>query len=102
MLVSGGQGSDVGLRLYKDFEQSPKLSPTFTLNPALSGTPALYGAATSLFGAAKYAPIHGLKEHSIPLAGSAKYLRLEMDAVTSGYKASLQSISLLYKQGKTL
>ena len=102
MLVSGGQGSDVGVRLYKDFEMSPKLSPTFTLNPTLSGTPALYGASTSLYGAAKYAPIHGLKEHSIPLAGSAKYLRLEMDAVTSGYKASLQSLSLLYKQGKTL
>lgn len=102
MLVSGGQGANVGIRLYKDFEMSPKLSPTFTLNPALSGTTYLYGASTSLFGAAKYAPIHGWKEHSIPLAGSAKYLRLEMDAVTSGYKASLQSLSLLYKEGKTL
>lgn len=102
MVVSGGQGSNVGVRLYKDFEQTPKLSPTFILNPALSGIPYLFGASTSLFGAAKYAPIHGLKEHSIPLAGSAKYLRLEMDAVTNGYKASLQSLSLLYKQGKTL
>ena len=102
MVVSGGQGSDVGVRLYKDFEMAPKLSPTFTLNPALSGTPSLFGASTSLYDTSKYAPIHGLKEHSIPLAGSAKYLRLEMDAVTSGYKASLQSLSLLYKQGKTL
>jgi hypothetical protein len=102
MVVSGGQGADVGLRLYKDFEISPKLSPTFKLNPTLSGTPYLFGNSTSLYSTAKYAPIHGLKEHSIPLAGSAKYLRLEMDAVTSGYKASLQSLSLLYKQGKTL
>jgi len=102
MVVSGGQGTDVGIRLYKDFEQVPKLSPTFKLNPALSGLPHLWGASASLFGAAKYAPIHGLKEHSIPLAGNAKYLRLEMDAVTSGYKASLQSLSLLFKQGKTL
>jgi len=109
MVVSGGQGTDVGVRLYKDFELTPKLSPTFKLNPALSGSPSLWGASkypSSASPAAwtsyKYAPIHGLKEHSIPLAGSAKYLRLEMDAVTSGYKASLQSLSLLFKQGKTL
>lgn len=102
MVVSGGQGTDVGVKLYKDFEMTPKLSPTFKLNPTLSGAPSLWGASTSLYATAKYAPVHGLKEHSIPLAGSAKYLRLEMDAVTSGYKASLQSLSLLFKQGKTL
>lgn len=102
MVVSGGQGTDVGVRLYKDFEMTPKISPTFKLNPTLSGTPSLWGAATSLFGDVKYTPIHGWKEHSIPLAGSAKYLRLEMDGVTNGYKASLQSLSLLFKQGKTL
>jgi hypothetical protein len=78
------------------------LSPTFKLNPTLSGTPALWGSATSLYATSKYAPIHGWKEHSIPLAGAAKYLRLEMDGVTQGYKASLQSLSLLFKQGKTL
>jgi len=102
MVVSGGQGTDVGLRVYKDFEMIPKLSPTFKLNPTLSGTPALWGSATSLYATSKYAPIHGWKEHSIPLAGAAKYLRLEMDGVTQGYKASLQSLSLLFKQGKTL
>ena len=52
--------------------------------------------------ASKYAPIHGFKERSIPLAGSAKYIRLEWDGVTKGYKASLQSLSLLFKQGKIL
>jgi hypothetical protein len=102
MVVSGGQGTDVGLRVYKDFETTPKISPTFKLNPTLSGTPALWGGSTSLYATSKYAPIHGWKEHSIPLAGAAKYLRLEMDGVTKGYKASLQSLSLLFKQGKTL
>ena len=34
MVISGGQGTDIGLRLYKDFELSPKLSPTFKLNLA--------------------------------------------------------------------
>ena len=101
MVISGGQGTDIGLRIYKDFELAPKLSPTFKLNPSLSGIPYLWGGATSLYGAAKYAPIHGLKEHSIPLSGSAKYLRIEMDGVTKGYKASLQSLALLFKHGKT-
>ena len=108
MVISGGQGTDVGLRLYKDFELAPKLSPTFRLNPSLSGLPSVWGAAKfpssatpAAWTSAKYAPVHGLKEHSLPLSGSAKYLRLEMDAVTSGYKASLQSLALLFKQGKT-
>jgi len=116
MLVSGGQGTDVGIRLYKDFEMTPKISPTFKLNPTLSGEPYYWGATFSKYGpltghthnsathpaASKYAPIHGFKERSIPLAGSAKYIRLEWDGVTKGYKASLQSLSLLFKQGKIL
>jgi len=117
MVVSGGQGTDVGIRVYKDFELEPKLSPTFKLNPALSGTAYKWGDSEARYGTtivshthnatthpanSKYAPIHGLKEHSIPLSGSAKYLRLEMDGVTKGHKASLQSLSLLFKQGKTL
>jgi hypothetical protein len=68
----------------------------------LSGISALWGNAVSLFGQSKYAPIHGLKEHSIPLSGNAKYVRFEMDEVSKGYKASLQSLSLLFKRGKTL
>ena len=117
MVVAGGQGTDVGVRLYKDFETEPKLSPTFKLNPALSGDPSYWGASDALYGAttaththvaathpasSKYAPIHGWKEHSVPLSGTAKYIRLEWDGVTRGYKASLQSLSLLFKQGKTL
>jgi hypothetical protein len=102
MVIAGGQGTDVGIRLYKDFETKPKISPTFKLNPTLSGEPSYWGKASALYGAAKYAPIHGYKERSVPLSGNAKYIRIEWDAVTKGYKASLQSISLLFKQGKTL
>ena len=36
MVVAGGQGTDVGVRIYKDFEVEPKISPTFKLNPAFS------------------------------------------------------------------
>jgi len=53
-----------------------------------------------LFGAAKWAPIHGLKEVGVQLQGDAKYLRFEMDGVTNGYRTALQSITLFYKQGK--
>jgi len=116
MVVAGGQGTDVGIRLYKDFEMTPKITPTFKLNPTLSGEPSYWGATFAKYGpisghthnaathpaASKYAPLHGFKERSIPLAGSAKYIRLEWDAVTKGYKASLQSLSLLFKQGKIL
>ena len=100
MVVSGGQGTDVGLRMYKDFELEASTSATFKMNPSLSGTPYKWGASDALYGTAKYAPIHGLKEVGLPLAGDAKYIRFEMDGVTNGYKASLQSITLFYKQGK--
>lgn len=99
-VVSGGQGTDIGLRTYKDFELTPATSATFKMNPSLSGTAYKWGDSAALFGTAKYAPIYGLKESSLPLAGSAKHLRFEMDGVTNGYKASLQSITLFYKQGK--
>ena len=79
MVVSGGQGTDVGLKLYTDFEQTPKLAQTFVLNPPLNGTPYYWGKAGSLYGQAKFQPVAGLKEKSIPLAKTAKYIRIEMD-----------------------
>ena len=99
-VISGGPGTNVGLQWYKDFSVTPSRSLGFTLNPTSSGTSALWGASTSLFGAAKYAPIYGLREYNIPLSGSAKFLQLEMSAETAGYTASLQDLTLLYKEGK--
>jgi len=100
MVVSGGSGTDVGIKAFKDFELAASTQQTFKVNAPLSGTPYKWGESTSLFGAAKYAPIRGLKEVNIPLRGSAKYLRFEMDGVTNGYRTALQSITLFYKQGK--
>jgi len=102
IVVSGGQGTDAGLRVYKDYELTASSSATFKINPTLSGQEYKWGASGALYDTAKYAPIYGLKEIGLPLAGDAKYLRFEMDGVTNGHKASLQSITLLYKQGKTL
>lgn len=102
IVVSGGQGTDAGLRLYKDYELTASSSATFKLNPSLSGLEYKWGSADALYDTAKYAPIYGLKEVSLPLAGNAKYIRFEMDGVTNGHKASLQGITLLFKQGKIL
>jgi len=99
-IISGGAGTFVGVKWYKDFDINPSKAISFTLNPAASGISALYGASTSLFGASKFAPHYGLKEYNIPLTGSAKHLQIEMTAETNGYVASLQDMTLLYKQGK--
>tara|TARA_R110000822_G_scaffold310306_1_gene442543 strand:- start:1181 stop:1954 length:774 start_codon:yes stop_codon:yes gene_type:complete len=48
----------------------------------------------------KYAPLYGLSEYKVSLTGSAKYLQLQMTSETNGYSASLQDMTLLYKQGK--
>jgi hypothetical protein len=53
-----------------------------------------------LYGTSKYAPTYGLKEYNIPLTGRAKHLQIEMSAETNGYVASLQDMTLLFKQGK--
>ena len=107
LVISGGQGTNIGLRLYKDFELTASISSTFKMNPPLSGLPSYWGKSKfpsstvpTNWDAYKYAPISGLKEVGVPLAGDAKYIRFEMDGVTNGYKSSLQSLSLLYKPGK--
>lgn len=99
-VVSGGQGTTVGVKWFVDFSNVPQRNIGFTLNPTSSGTAYYYGSTGSLFGSAKYAPYYGLKEYSVPLVGSAKYLQFELSAETKGFVASLQDMTLLYKQGK--
>jgi len=100
MVVSGGSGTNVGLKAFRDFELSPSTQQTFTVNAPLGGTAYKWGESNSLFGTAKFAPIYGLKEVGVQLNGAAKYLRLEMDGVTNGHRTALQSLTLFYKQGK--
>jgi hypothetical protein len=177
-VISGGSGTIVGLKWYKDFDVTPSKTLSFQLNPTTTGTTSLWGASTSYYGcntaydyglipsayevdgttliagtgapvgfcsigayddtnsdmsitnetsclavtgnvwnavpngvgidqpnnctapSSKYAPVYGLKEYNIPLTGSAKYLQFEMSAETNGYVAALQTLTLLYKQGK--
>jgi len=99
-VINGGSGTSVGVKWYKDFSLTPSKTQSFLLNPTTTGTVSLYGASTSLYGASKYTPLYGLKEYNVPLTGSAKHLQIEMSAETNGYVASLQDMTLLYKQGK--
>ena len=100
MVIEGGSGAVLGLNWYKDFGSSPSKTTTITLNPATTGTPALWGASTSLYGDVKYAPIYGLKEYRTSLTGSAKNLKIFLSIQSNGYDASLQDLTLLHKQGK--
>jgi len=99
-VIEGGQGATVTVKWYTDYSTQAASSQTFALNPIPSGTTYLWGSSSSLYGAAKYAPYYALKEYNIPLSRSAKVLAIEMIGVTAGYVASLQDLSLLYKQGK--
>ena len=99
-IINGGAGTNIGVKWYKDFSQTPSKTLSFQLNPTATGAVALFGASTSLWGDVKYTPVYGLKEYNIPLTGSAKHLQIEMAAETNGYVASLQDMTLLYKQGK--
>ncbi len=99
-VISGGSGTTIGIKWYKDFNTTPSKTTNFLLNPGSTGTLALFGASTSLYGASKYTPIFGMKEYNAPLTGSAKHLQIEMSGETAGFTSSLQDITLLYKQGK--
>jgi hypothetical protein len=105
----------MSVRLYKDFGITPSFNQTIKINPVQSGALFLWGKLNTRWGSitsththdaavhpidTKYAPIFGFAEKSIPVSGNARYLRIEMDAEPSGYKASLQGMSLLFKQGK--
>ena len=99
-VVDGGPGTTVTVKWYKDFSGVPSVPVGFQLNPSSISSPALWGGSTSLYGASKYTPIYGLNEYNLPLSGSAKFLKLEMTSETAGYVASLQDMTLLFKQGK--
>ncbi len=99
-IIEGGSGTTVGLQWFTDF--SPRSSPvnSFELRPTTTGTVALFGASSSLYGTSKYAPVFGLEEYTVNLTGRAKFIQFRMTAETTGFVASLQKLILLYKQGK--
>ena len=115
MVLEGGSGATLGLKWYKDFSPTPSNTTSITLNPVTTGSISLWGASSSLYGAttvththdaavhpsnSTYKPVYGLQEYRTPLTGSAKNLKLTISIESNGYDASLQSLTLLHKQGK--
>jgi hypothetical protein len=98
-VISGGKSMSVTMNWYRDYSVSSD-SSSFTLSPIASGTSYLWGGATSLYGAAKYAPAFQPAEYKLSLSKSAKVLRMEMKGTVNGFKASLQQMIIWAKQGK--
>ena len=100
MVLEGGSGATMGVKWYKDFSQTPSKTTQILLNPTTTGSTALWGSSTSLYGASKFTPIYGLSEYKTHLTGSAKHLKLDIDIESNGFDASLQNLTILHKQGK--
>jgi len=115
LVLEGGSGATLGLKWYKDFNPEASTTTVISLNPITTGTVALWGASSSLYGAttvshthvaathpasSKYTPIFGLQEYRTPLTGSAKRLKLNLSITSNGFDASLQDLTLLHKEGK--
>ncbi len=98
-VISGGKNMSVTMNWYRDYSVSSD-SSSFTLSPIASGTSYLWGGATSLYGAAKFAPAFQPAEYKLSLSKSAKVLRMEMKGTVNGFKASLQQMIIWAKQGK--
>ena len=115
LILEGGSGATLGIKWYKDFSINPSATTIINLAPTTTGTPALWGASSSLYGAttaththvaathpsnSTYTPVYGLEEYKTALTGSAKHLKLNMAIVSNGYDASIQDLAILHKQGK--
>jgi hypothetical protein len=98
-VIVGGKDMDVDFTWYRDYNVSGT-TQSFTLKPTATGTVALWGASTSLYGSSKYSPGYNPTEYKLPLSRTGKVVQIEMKSAISGYKASLQSMALLAKQGK--
>lgn len=98
LTITGGQGAASTITISKDYEEDSTYSKTFNLTTdAISY---LWGAAASLYGAAKYAPAEGPKEYRVPLARTGKTIRIKLVTEVKGHYSSLVNTTLLTKQGK--
>ena len=94
---SGGKNMDITLNWFRDYNVSPS-SANFTLDPTTSGINSLWGIGK--YGVAKYAPAFQPSEYKVSLSKAAKVVRFEVIQTVKGFKASLQNMTILAKQGK--
>ena len=94
---SGGKNMDITLNWYRDYNVAPS-SANFTLDPTTGGVTSLWGVGK--YAAAKYAPSFQPSEYKVSLSKAAKVVRFEVIQTVKGFKASLQNMTILAKQGK--
>ena len=94
---SGGKNMNVTLNWFRDYNVEPT-SANFTLDPTAGGANYLWGQGK--YGSAKYAPAFQPTEYKVSMSKAAKVVRLQIIQTVSGFKASLQNISIWAKQGK--
>lgn len=94
---SGGKNMNVTLNWFRDYNVTPT-SANFTLDPTTGGVNALWGQGK--YDNAKYAPAFQPTEYKVSMSKAAKVVRLQIIQTVSGFKASLQNISIWAKQGK--
>jgi hypothetical protein len=108
IFIEGGRNTKLSFKLYKDFETYPCLRDTYPLTPFSNEIVHRWGEKTSVYTdpahkkeeRATYAHIYGLKEHLIPLTGDAKRVRMDISITIRGYNTAIQTVSLLFKEGK--
>jgi hypothetical protein len=98
-VIVGGKDMNVDFTWYRDYNVNGT-TQSFTLTPTATGAVFLWNAPTSLYSSATYSPGYNPTEYKIPLSRTGKVLQIEMKAGINGYKASLQSMALLAKEGK--
>ena len=94
---SGGKNMNVTLNWFRDYNVE-STSANFTLDPTAGGANHLWGQGK--YGNAKYAPAFQPTEYKVSMSKAAKVVRLQIIQTVSGFKASLQNISIWAKQGK--
>ena len=94
---SGGKNMNVTLNWFRDYNINPT-SANFTLDPTTGGVSSLWGVGK--YANAKYAPAFQPTEYKISMSKAAKVVRLQVIQTVSGFKASLQNITIWAKQGK--
>jgi hypothetical protein len=98
LIVKGGRTTSTTLSTRLDLSDKVEQSEVIVIRAGDLGNPAEY--TTGEFGIAEFTQVLELSEFQTNLSGSAKFLRLKLSTVVSGFSSAFQSLTLLYKQGK--
>ncbi|MEO1944823.1 MAG: hypothetical protein ABGY11_11040, partial [Candidatus Thioglobus sp.] len=99
IVVEGGKGGTLAIKYFKDYNSTTNTFNSFNLDPQGTGSPSVFGGASSLYGAAKYAPKYSSREYSGYMSGVAENLKIRVTIQSNGYATAIQNIKLYMKAG---